>query len=138
MMTVIRILGGVFVLLHGIVHALYAGHSGRLYELTPGLPWPEGSWLFSRFGGGDAARSIATAACTIAAIGFALGGVAILARLAWWRPFVVAVAAFSILVFLLFWNGQPRQLGDQGAIGLLVSLGVLVATLILGRTAAAP
>jgi hypothetical protein len=40
----VRILFGVFVLLHGLVHLLYLGQSARYFELQPGLAWPDGSW----------------------------------------------------------------------------------------------
>ena len=40
-----------FLFLHGMVHLLYAGHSLRLFELRPGLSWPDSSWAFSRLGG---------------------------------------------------------------------------------------
>jgi hypothetical protein len=42
------ILFGILLILHGLVHFLYAGHSRRLFELRPGFLWPESSWLFSK------------------------------------------------------------------------------------------
>jgi hypothetical protein len=31
---------GIFFLLHGLVHLLYAGQSLRFFELRPGMTWP--------------------------------------------------------------------------------------------------
>jgi len=37
MLTIIL---GIFCILHGLVHLLYAGQSRRLFELRPGMVWP--------------------------------------------------------------------------------------------------
>ena len=49
---------------------------------------------------------------------------------AWWRPVVVGAAAFSAVVFILFWDGKLRKLDDKGGIGLLINVAILVAVLI--------
>ena len=51
---------GVFLILHGLVHLLYAGQSWELFELRPEMTWPEGSWLISKILGDQAARMLAT------------------------------------------------------------------------------
>lgn len=38
---------GIFLILHALVHLLYAGQSRRFFELRPGMTWPDGSWAFS-------------------------------------------------------------------------------------------
>ena len=45
---VLRLVAGVFVVLHGLVHLFYFAQSRRLFELRPGLVWPDGSWAFSK------------------------------------------------------------------------------------------
>ena len=40
----VRILVSLLVILHGLVHLLYFGQSARLFELQPGMGWPDGSW----------------------------------------------------------------------------------------------
>jgi len=55
----IRILFGVFLVLHGLVHLLYYGQSARHFELQPGMVWPDGSWAFSRLLGDELVRSLA-------------------------------------------------------------------------------
>jgi hypothetical protein len=122
---------GVFLVLHGLVHLLYAGQSARRFELKPGMVWPDGSWAFSKLLGDAATRTLASLACVIAAIGFVVGGAGILFSVTWWRPLIVATAIFSAVTYLLFWNGKFRQLPDQGAVALLINLGILIAVLVL-------
>lgn len=122
---------GIFVVLHGLVHLLYVGQSARLFELQPGLVWPDGAWTFSRLLGDEATRSLANILNALVAIGFVAGGIAILASQTWWRPLVVGSAAFSAVIFILFWNGQLQRLDQQGAIGLLINVAIVVAVLIL-------
>jgi hypothetical protein len=74
---------------------------------------------------------VAAIACGLAAIGFVAGGVGILVGQGWWRPLVVGVAAFSAVVFVLFWDGKVHKLDGQGGIGLLIDSALLVAVLIL-------
>jgi hypothetical protein len=40
-------------------------------------------------------------------------------------------AAFSAMIFMLFWDGHLQKLADQGWIGVLISIAILVAVLIL-------
>jgi hypothetical protein len=85
----LRIIFGVFIVLHGLVHLLYFGQSMRLFELQPGMVWPDGSWVFSKLLGDGGTRLLASVSCVLATVGFAAGGIGILARQAWWRPTVL-------------------------------------------------
>jgi len=127
----LRFIIGVFIVLHGLVHLLYFGQSRRLFELQPGMVWPEGSWAFSKLLGDEATRLLASISCVLAAIGFVAGGTGILVRQAWWRPVVVGSAAFSAVILILFWDGEMQKLDDKGGIGLLINIAILVAVLIL-------
>jgi hypothetical protein len=126
----LRFIIGAFIVLHGLVHLLYFGQSWRLFELQPGMVWPEGSWAFSKLLGDEATRLLASISCVLAAISFVAGGTGILVRQAWWRPVVVGSAAFSAVIFILFWDGELHKLDDKGGIGLLISIALLVAMLI--------
>ncbi len=133
----LRFIAGIFVVLHGLVHLLYAAQSQRLLELQPGMDWPEGSWTFAKLLGDRATsrlaatRSTAAIACVLAAIGFVAGGAGIIARKAWWRPAVEGSAMLSAALVIVFWNGQLQRLADQGLIALLIDAAILVALLIL-------
>jgi len=126
-----RFVLGVFLVLHGLVHLLYFGQSRRLFELQPGMVWPEGSWALSGLLGGDATKSVASIACVVAALCFAASGTALLFGQGWWRPTAVVAAAFSTLILLLLWNGRMQKLADQGAVAVLINTAILVAVLIV-------
>jgi hypothetical protein len=127
----LQLIFGVFIVLHGLVHLLYFGQSARRFELRPGLTWPDGSWVFSRLLGDQSTRKLASLACIVAAVGFVAGGAGLLISQVWWRPIVVAAAAFSSVVFILFWNGKLRHLDDQGGVAILINLALLLAALVL-------
>jgi hypothetical protein len=122
---------GVFLVLHGLVHLLYFGQSRRLFELQPGMAWPDGSWAFSKLLGDGATRWLASISCVLAAIGFVVGGIGILVGQAWWRPMFVGSAAFSAAIFVLFWDGKLQKLANKGAIAVLINSAILVAVPIL-------
>ena len=127
----LRIIFGVFMVLHGLVHLLYYGQSRRLFELQRGMVWPEGAWAFSRLFGDGTTRWLASIACVVAAVGFVAGGIGILAGQAWWRPAAVGAAAFSTAIFVLFWDGELHKLDNQGAIAILINIALLIAVLVL-------
>jgi hypothetical protein len=128
---VLQFVFGVFLVLHGLVHLLYMGHSGRQFELKPGMVWPDGSWAFSKLLGEKHTRTLASVVLLVAAIGFVASGAGVLISQVWWRPLVVAATTFSSAAFILFWNGKLRQLADQGAVAILIDLAILLAVLIL-------
>lgn len=65
---------------------------------------------------------IATLACAVA-IGFApsIPG--------WWRPLAIVGAAVGIAGFAVFWDGQTQLLAQEGAIGAVISLILLVSAI---------
>jgi hypothetical protein len=128
----LRFLFGAFIVLHGMVHLLYLGHSRRLFELSPRMVWPEGSWAFSKFLGNEATRLLASISCGLAAIGLVAGGTGILLKQSWWHPVLVGSAAFSGVIFILFWDRKMQKLHDKGGIGLLINIVILFVVLILG------
>ena len=126
----LRLIVGVFMVLHGLVHLLYFGQSARYFELQPGMLWPDGSWTFSKLLGDETARLLANIFLVLAAIGFVAGGAGIFVRQAWWRPVVMGAAAFSAVIFILFWDGGLQKLHDKGAIAILINVAILVAVLV--------
>ena len=69
---------GVFIVVHGLIHLFYFGQSRRLFELQPGMFWPDGSWAFSKHLGNETTRMLASTSCVLAAIGFVTGGIGLL------------------------------------------------------------
>jgi hypothetical protein len=123
----LRFIVGVFIVLHGLVHLLYVGQSRRLFELRPGMVWPDGSWAFSALLGDGRTRLLASVSCALAAIGFVAGGVGILAGQAWWRSVTVGVTVLSMVLYVLLWDGALQNLHDKGAAGLLINAAILTA-----------
>lgn len=127
----LTIVFGIFIALHGLVHLLYFGQSQRIFELQPGLDWPDGSWAFSTILGDRATRMVANVLLLAAALGFIVGGVGIIASQAWAQPVVVVTVAFSAAIFLLLWNGKLQRLDDNGGVGLLIDLAILALLLVV-------
>lgn len=126
-----RIIFSVFIILHGLVHLLYFGHSARYFELKPGMVWPEGSWAFSKLLGNETVRTMVSISLILAAVGFIIGGVGILVNHAWSRPIVVGAATFSSIIYILSWNGRSQNLDGQGLVGILIDMAILMAVLVL-------
>jgi len=126
----LRYITGGFLILHGLVHLLYFGQSWRIFQLQPGLLWPDGSWVFSRLLGNDPTRVVASFSLVMAAIGLAVGGIAILLGQAWWQPLVIGSLIFSSILYLVMWNGRIERLSDQGVIGVLINIAILIAVLV--------
>jgi hypothetical protein len=129
----VRLMAGVFLVLHGLVHLLYSGQSQRLFALQPGMVWPDGSWALSKLFGDEATRLLAGASCVLAAAGFVAGGIGVFANQRWWRPVVVGVATFSAVAFILFWDGGLRDLDDKGAFAILINAAIVAAVLVFQR-----
>jgi hypothetical protein len=125
-----RFIFGAFIVLRGLIHLLYFGQSARYFELKPEMNWPNGSWAFSRLLGEVATRNLASVSLLLVALGLIVGGMGIFAMQGWWRPVVVGAATFSAVIYILFWNGRLQNLDGQGAIGLLISIAILVVVLV--------
>jgi hypothetical protein len=126
----LNILIGVFIILHGLVHMLYFGQSQKYFELQPGMTWPDGSWALSGFWGNDTTRSLAGILCVLVAVILVVGGIGLLAKWELWRSIVVGGTLLSTVAYLLLWNGKMQRLDNQGFIGILINLAILVALLI--------
>ena len=127
----IRVLFAIFLVLHGLVHLLYFGHSARYFELQPGLAWPDGAWAFSKVLGNESTRSLSGILLVLTALVFAASGVGLLARQVWWRPLAAGAATFSGLIYILLWDGSFQKMADKGLVGLLINLAILVLVLVL-------
>jgi hypothetical protein len=127
---VVPIIAGIFLILHGIVHLLYAAQSWRVFQLQPGMLWPDGSWLFARLIGNSATHYLASIALVLIALGFAAGGLGLFFQQDWWRPAAVGAAAFSSALYLLMWDGSFQAWDAKGGIGLLINALVLLIVLV--------
>ena len=124
-----NIVVGLFLVAHGLVHALYAGHSMRMFEIRPGFTWPDGSWLLSSLAGGPAVRTGTGVVFVAIAAAFAVAGVALVFRQAWWSPVALVAAGVSTVSLLVLWNGRMQALDTQGAWAIGINAAIFVAVL---------
>jgi hypothetical protein len=55
-----------------------------------------------------------------------------------WRPLAIAASAVAVLSFLVFWDGRFESLFAQGAVGMGVSLVLLLAAVAFPEVLGAP
>ena len=121
-----------FIILHGLVHLLYVGQASRIFELRPGMSWPDSAWLLSRLFGDRVTRSVAAITLILAAFGFVAGGLGLIFSQTWWYPFTLGATALSSVMIILLWDGTLRKMDDKGGVGLLINLLILVLILFIG------
>jgi hypothetical protein len=126
----LRILFGIFIILHGLVHLFYFGQSMRYFELSPEFVWPDGSWAFKKLLSVENNRTLAGILLVIGTVIFLLGGIVFFLHQPWWGTVVISASAFSTVIFVLFWDGQAKMLSEKGFIGILINLALLAALLI--------
>jgi hypothetical protein len=121
----------IFLLLHGLVYLFYAGQANRLFELKPGLPWPDESWAFSRLIAVKTIRQLSFILCLLSTLAFISGSLGIILKWMWWRNAVMYSAWYSSFFFILLWDGKMKRLDDQGGIGILINLAIIMSLYIL-------
>jgi hypothetical protein len=126
----LRILVGVFILLHGLVHLWYFTLSQSLVAFQPEMGWTGRSWLLSRFVQEPTLRPIASTLYVLAAMAFILGSPGVFTGAAWMRPVLIGAAIFSSTVILLFWDGSGEMLVQKGVLGLAINLAILAVLLV--------
>jgi hypothetical protein len=121
-----RLLIGIFITLHGLVHLWYFTLSQRLVPFQPEMGWTGRSWLLTGILGEDAARTVASALFVLATVGIVAGGVGYLANQEWWRTLLIVSAALSAATILLFWDGSAQYIVQKGLLGFLIDVGILL------------
>jgi len=127
----VNVVFGLFLVAHGLVHALYAAHALRLLEISPGLLWPDASWALAAPLGDATVRSAVAVVFLLVAAGFAVSGVALVLRGQWWQVVASAAAVVSTIVLVLVWNGVFRGLGEQGLYAIVINVFVVVSALVV-------
>lgn len=93
------------------------------------MTWPDGSWAFSRLLAIRTTRRLAAASLALVTLSFIAAGAGLFIQQEWWRVLAAGAALFSTALFFLFWDGKFRALDDQGSVGILINLSILVVTL---------
>ena len=125
----LRYLMAFVVFAHGFVDV-------RIGSVLPGpiTAWRGRSWLLSDTVTGDQLRRVVVSLHVAA--GIALLACAVAIALApslpgWWRPLAITGAAIGLVAFSVFWDGQTRLLFEEGVIGAVVSLVLLIGAIAL-------
>jgi hypothetical protein len=109
---------------HGFIYV-------RIGSALPGAiaEWSGGSWLLGGAVVDPRLTTLIVGLHVIAGIGTLATAVAM--GLApqfpgWWRPLAIGSAAIGIAAFAVFWDGQTQFLFQEGAIGAVISLTLLM------------
>ena len=125
----LRILIGVLLVLHGLVHGILA------VMPNPNAAKPVAATFFSEWANprlrrllsGRALQTLATVLAVIAGAGFIAAGLAMFDVLLphdRWRALAIASSVVSLVLCALFWN-RYLVVGVAVAVGIIVALGVL-------------
>lgn len=98
-----RILAGLFLIAHGLVHLLYLAPRP---EDDPNYPFvPEGRWFARALGlAPSTAKAVAGALAVACMVMLVISGIALLAGAALWEPTAVLGAAISLVLMVLFFH----------------------------------
>ena len=106
----------------------------RIGSVLPGpIPeWEGNSWLLGNAVVGPRLTTLIVGLHVIAGIGTLATAVAM--GLApqfpgWWRPLAIGSAAVGIAAFAVFWDGQSQFLLQEGVIGAVISLMLLMSAI---------
>ena len=99
----IRLVTGLFLIAHGLVHLLYLAPRP---ETDPNYPFvPEERWLARAIGlQPSTAKAIAGALAVACAIAFVIAGISLLASAEVWEPAAVVASLISLVLMLLFFH----------------------------------
>jgi hypothetical protein len=132
-LSMINLILGIFIFLHGLVHLWYFTLSQRLIQFQAEMGWTGKSWFFTSLVGDTPTRSIASVLYILATLGFIAGGIGIFIHQTWWRPTLMISAIFSSAVILLFWDGNTEMLVQKGLIGFFINIAILVILLVFPK-----
>lgn len=125
-----EIVFGIFLILHGLVHMWYVVLSQGWVEFQSEMGWTGASWLFTDALGIKLTHILASIFYSVAAVAFVISAVSLFTKQEWARTLIIAASLISVLAILLFWDGKLTQPVERGLLGLLISLGILVAAVV--------
>ena len=127
-----RLAAGAFIILHGLVHAMYVGQAIQWFELRVGMAWPIGARFLPSEISDGVLRAFAAITIGIAAAALVAGGVGILLDAGWGGSVTVTAAIVASLLHILLWDGDIKTSADQGLYGIIINV-VIVAWILAAR-----
>lgn len=126
-----RIIPGIFIILHGLVHIWYVVLSFNLVAFQPDMGWTGNSWLFSFPKSSKGLRVVAGILFIICTILFVVSGITILANLSDKNSLLLIAAILSTLTLVVFWDGKTSMIVQKGIIGVIINLVIIIGLLLI-------
>jgi hypothetical protein len=118
-MTWYKILFGIFLILHGMTHWVYAAPEKNVAGTKP-FNVLTGRWLVEKAGlAPSVSLKLGITLMILASAGFILSGIAVLNSQSWWGIAAIPTAAVSTLFLALYWDKEMT-------IGVLLNIGIIV------------
>jgi hypothetical protein len=127
----VRVFLGIFLILHGMVYAMYVGQALQWFELKPGMQWPTGAWAFSSQMSDSGLRTLAATSVGLASLALMVGGTGMLFGAGWADWVAIGGAVLASVATILLWSGKWAEVADHGGIGVLINVAAIVAILVL-------
>ncbi len=127
----LKVLFGLFIMLHGLVYLWYVVLSYGLVEFQPDMGWTGESRLLSGVLGESKTRSLAGILYIVATVAFVVSGIGIFAGAEWRHSLLLGSAILSSVIILLYWDGKMEMFIQKGLGGLLINAGIIVASTLL-------
>jgi hypothetical protein len=122
-----RIISGIFIILHGLVHIWYVVLSLNLVTFQPDMGWTGNSWLFASPKSHQVMRMIAGVLFIISTMLFVISGISILTNFSGTNTILPIAAILSTITLLVFWDGKTDMIVQKGVIGVIINLVIIVA-----------
>jgi hypothetical protein len=121
-----RIISGIFIILHGLVHIWYVVLSFNLVTFQPDMGWTGNSWLFASPKSHQVMRMIAGVLFIISTMLFVISGITILANFSGANTMLSIAAILSMITLVVFWDGKTDMIVQKGIIGVIINLVIIV------------
>ena len=120
-----KLIFGLFLILHGLIHLLYLGLSQDLIT-DPDIHWSRESWLLSNFLSDGFLKDISLILYSASILFFLVAGLLYMTEFKNRKAVVYFSAIFSTITILIFWNGSLQHLDDQGFVGILINIIIMI------------
>lgn len=127
-----RILFGIFIFLHGLVHLWFVALSLGWVKFQADMGWTGHSWLLTKWLGNNHTHLLAAIFYSMAALCFVIASIGFFSNQEWTRIWMMIAALISAVTILVFWDGKAIMLVEKGLIGFLISTGMFIAIRFLG------
>jgi hypothetical protein len=102
------------------------------YDIANVKGWKARSWLLRSTITGEKLKTLSRILWAIAGIGSIAAGIAIAfasSAQELWRPLAIVGSLVGMLGFAVFWDGQVKRSVNQGALGLVIDLIILLSAI---------